>query len=110
MRQKQVEKFFRHRRGMALFAEAGLLGEGIGVEPVEQLRPPAGDDLHLREMDMGVDEARQDQMRAVVDFRQAWVAQGGIVADGGDLAGINDDGAVLVIGEGGFGLGGVGVE
>ncbi len=61
-------------------------------------------------MDMRVDEAWQDQMRAMVDFAQFGFAQVGIVVDGNNLAGFGDDGAVLVIGEGAFDLDRVGVE
>src|SRR5690606_15952888 len=86
------------------------LGEGIGVQPVQKLRAPAGDHLQLREVDMGVDEARQDQMRAVVDFRQAGTGEFRVVVHSEDAAIFEQDGAVLEIEVVVVGIGGVGVK
>jgi hypothetical protein len=63
---------------MCRVGKSDLFGEGTGIEPVEQLRAPGRDHLHLREMDMRVDEPGHHQVRAVVGHRQA----GGL---GGDL-------------------------
>ncbi len=52
---------------MRLVAELLLLDEGVGVEPFEQRAGIGADHLHLREMDMRIDEAGQDQVRPVVD-------------------------------------------
>ncbi len=43
--------------GMGLVAELALGGEGIGVQPVQQLFAVGGDHPGLREMDVGIDEA-----------------------------------------------------
>ena len=69
--------------------ELGLFGKGVVVQPVEQFGAIGGDDLHLREMHMGVDEAGQEEMRPVVDHLDAVAGLRrdlGIGADGGDLA------------------------
>jgi hypothetical protein len=55
---------------MGAFDETAFLGEGVGVEPLQQVGSIGGDDLHLREMQMSIDEAGHDQMRAMVDFRR----------------------------------------
>ena len=62
-----VEEQPRDAAAVLRVEELGLLGKGVVVQPVEQLGAIGGDDLHLREMHMRVDEARQDQMRPVVD-------------------------------------------
>ena len=48
---------------------ARLGGEGVRRQPVEQLAAVAGDDVDLRAVHVGVDEARQDQAAAVVVAR-----------------------------------------
>ncbi len=97
-----TENAFTYHPDGAIITRNGTI-EAIG--DYAALRDPA-----LREMDMGVDEAGQDQVRAVVDFGQAQAAQGGVIAYGLDPAVMGDDGAVLVIGIGVFGFHGVGVE
>ena len=52
--------------------EARLLGEGVGVQPVEELRAPGSDHLCLRHVDVGVDEPRHHQVRPVVDDLDAF--------------------------------------
>ena len=52
-------------------SEFHLLGESVGVEPVQQLGAVRGDDLGLRKMNVRVDEAGHDQTWAVVVGRQA---------------------------------------
>ena len=53
-------------RTMGLVRKALFGRERVVVQPVQQLVRPGGDHLRLREMQMRVDEARQDQVRAVV--------------------------------------------
>ena len=60
-----------HRGAMFRRDKTGLFREGVIVQPIQQLIPPGGDHLHLREMHMGVDEPRHQQMRAVVHHRHA---------------------------------------
>ena len=55
------------RRPCCGVGEFRLFRKRIGVQPVEQFGAIGRDDLHLREMRMRVDEARQHQMRPVVD-------------------------------------------
>ena len=43
----------------------------ISLQPLEQLRAVGGDDVDLRIVDMGIDEARQDQLTAIVVDRGA---------------------------------------
>ncbi|MCY1290582.1 hypothetical protein D9M70_397360 [compost metagenome] len=51
--------------GMGLVGELLFGGEGIGVQPVQQLLAIGGDHAGLREVDMGIDEAGRDQGIAV---------------------------------------------
>ena len=68
--------------------------EGVLLKPVEELGAVGGDDLRLGEMDVGIDEAGQDELVAVVvdhDVRRAMVLDSRRVVDGGDPAIIDDD-------------------
>ena len=51
---------------MTLLGELLLLDESVLVQPLHQLRAIGGDHLRLRHVDMGVDEPRRDQMRAMI--------------------------------------------
>ena len=53
-------------RATAVLGVAHLGREGVGVQPVEQLGAVAGDDVQLRAVDVGVDEAGQDQAAGVL--------------------------------------------
>src|SRR5690606_40560275 len=57
--------------GVGRVGEAALGGEGVFLQPFEQLLAVAGDDVGLRVMDVGVDEAGQDQLAAVIGERRA---------------------------------------
>jgi len=84
---------------MRAFDEAAFLGEGIGIQPFEQVGGIRGDHLHLREMHMGVDQAGQDQVRAVIDHDRPFGRggiDGGKVAHGDDLAVLDQQRAVAV--------------
>ena len=61
-----VEEEARDGGAVGGIGEALLLDEGVGVQPVEQLRAIGGDHLGLGQMDVGVDQARQDQAVGVV--------------------------------------------
>ena len=61
----------RHAPPVLGVPEAAFLGKGVSVQPVQQLGSKRGQHLHLREMQMRVDEARHDQVRAMVDDRCA---------------------------------------
>jgi len=54
--------------GMGAFDEAAFLGECVGIQPFQKVCGIGSDHLHLREMQVHVDEAGHDQMRTVVDF------------------------------------------
>jgi hypothetical protein len=58
--------------------------EGVGVEPVEQLRAVAGDNVELRAVHMGIDQPRRDQPAAVVVALPAAAGVSGAAA--GDAA------------------------
>jgi hypothetical protein len=63
--QQRVEE--ERGAGRATAGSAGALGrEGVAVQPVQQLGAVAGDDVELRAVHMGVDEARQQQPAALV--------------------------------------------
>ncbi len=64
--QQRVEEQPGDLAPMLRIGEGALRREGVVVEPVEQLPAVGGDDVDLRVMHMGVDEARQDQLAAVV--------------------------------------------
>ena len=90
--------------GVLGVGELRLGGEGVGVQPVEQLRAPGADHLHLRHVDVGVDEARHQKMRAVVVHRRAGPRLGrdlGRRTHRGDQPVADEDGAVRVVGVGG---------
>ncbi len=52
---------------MRRIGKALLFHEGVARQPFHELRTIGGDHLRLRQMDMGIDEARADEMRAMVD-------------------------------------------
>ena len=67
--QQFLEEDRRHVAGMRLVFELLLGGEGVGVEPVQQLLAVGGDHAGLRVVDMGVDETGGNQRVAVLgDF------------------------------------------
>ncbi|AEM41623.1 hypothetical protein KVU_1784 [Ketogulonicigenium vulgare WSH-001] len=66
MRQRQIQRAVCHRTGIGGVGKACLLGEGIGVQPVDQPFAPAGDNAGLRVMHMGVDEPGRDQRVAII--------------------------------------------
>ena len=65
--QQFVEKEFGNGACVRCIAEARLGRIGVALEPVEQVAPVGGDHVELRIMDVGVDEARRQQARAVID-------------------------------------------
>ena len=90
--QQLTEEQLRHGIGMRLVGELGLRDEGVLVEPGEELLAEGPDHLHLRVMDMRVDEAgAEDGVGVVGDGHPGRhpVAQGGVVAHPRDLAAID---------------------
>jgi hypothetical protein len=76
-----VEEQARDAAAMLRVDEARFLGESVGVQPFQQLGAIGRDDLHLREMHMRVDEARQDQRCgrwSMTSTSPAWAAILGI--------------------------------
>ena len=67
-----VQEEAGHRGGVRRLGEAQLLGEGVALQPVHELRAVGSDDLGLGKMDMGVDEARQDEAAGKVVDRRAF--------------------------------------
>ena len=66
MRDQPVEEYFRRRRGIGRIGIARLFRKGEAVEPVEQILSRRREHAVLREMDMGIDEARHDQAIAII--------------------------------------------
>ena len=61
--------------GVVAVAEAGLGGEGVLLEPFQQLLAVGGDDVDLRVVHVAVDEARHDQVPGVGLDRGAGMAR-----------------------------------
>ncbi|MNP28141.1 hypothetical protein D3C76_1210910 [compost metagenome] len=97
---------------MGRIGELALGGEGVGVQPVQQLLAVGGDHAGLRVVDVGVDEAGDDQRVAVFDDLHAAYARQQVagMADVDDLAVFHDQQAVfeVFVGVLGADLGGVG--
>ena len=68
--QQQVEEDLGGGGGMGPVRIARLLGKGEAAEPVQQAAPAGGGDAVLREMDMRIDEPRQDQPPPVIPPRR----------------------------------------
>ena len=64
--EQRVEEVRRCRVGVRDVGVARLGRKGVRRQPVEQLGPVAGDDVDLRTVDVGVDEAWQDQAAGMV--------------------------------------------
>ena len=60
MREGKIEEPLGARRRVIGVREGCLGGKRVAFEPVHELRAIASDDVHLGEVDMGVDEAGQD--------------------------------------------------
>ena len=102
--QQLVEEGPGDARGMGRVGEPRFGREDIAVQPFEQLLAPGGHHLRLRQVDMGIDEARKQQVRAVVAERGTGGGQRGhrvMRADRCHPAVAHEDGAILVTGEGG---------
>ena len=82
--------------GIGAVGKAHLLGEGVGVQPVDQPLAPTGDDRGLGIVDVGVDEAGRDQVLSVIMHARAGMgrAQGSGLAHGGDAPGVDQNRAV----------------
>ncbi|ENT02637.1 hypothetical protein B989_00639 [Brucella sp. 56/94] len=89
MADQLVKKVFRDEFGV-LFVGKFLLGHKcIGVEPFQKIGSIGSHDLRLRIMDMRVDEARHNEVRAVIGefhIRARFTADLGIVAKAQDTA------------------------
>ncbi|MNO91496.1 hypothetical protein D3C76_830420 [compost metagenome] len=98
--QQFLEEDLRHLVGVALVGELLFAGEGVGVQPVQQLFAVGADHAGLREVDVGVDEARGDQRVLVMLDRDIGVQgrqQFGGVAYGADAAVVDYQQAVLEV-------------
>ncbi len=86
--------------GMRGFDEAAFFREGVGVQPFEQVGCVGGDHLHLRKVQMRVDEARHNEVWAVVDLDRicrSLLPDVGIGADRRDLACLDQQAAVALV-------------
>lgn len=98
--QQLVIKMRGDALGMGALDEAAFFREGIGVQPFQQIGGIGADDLHLREMQVHVDEAGHDEMRPVVFFLDVFrrcVANIGVFANGGNPAVFEKQAAILDI-------------
>ena len=98
--QQLVEEELGHLARVTLVREGALRGEGVVLQPLEQAAPVRGDDVGLDEVDVGVDEARQDQLARVVEHGQVArrvAQQRARVAELANIAAIDDQEAVLVV-------------
>src|SRR5690606_23660416 len=73
----------------------------VGVQPFEQRGRVGSDHLHLGEMDVRINEARQDEMGPMVDHLDIGSVAAPEIADASDLAVLDLDDAVLPIAVGG---------
>lgn len=96
--QKLIVKMCGDALGMRAFDETAFFRESIGIQPFQKVGGIGADDLHLREMQVHVDQARHNEMRAMVlllNVIRCLLANIGIVADGGDLAVFDKQAAIL---------------
>ncbi len=92
----------RHQGAVIRVSKACLFRESIVVQPVQKLVAPGGDDLHLRKVDVGVDETGHQKMRTVIRDRGTWCLRGDSVKTAGrkDAAVFDQNGPILDIGIG----------
>ena len=84
MGQQRVKETARANGANGRVGIAQLGRKGVSLEPVQQLGAVAGNHLQLRHVHMGVDEARHQQLAAVVVLRPGGV--GGFGLHAGDAA------------------------
>lgn len=106
MGEGQVEVAARDLGGISGIAEAHLLGEGVGLEPVDQPLAPARDDGGLRIVHMGIDEARRDQRLPVIGHPRAGMGRAQRLGrtHGGDAPVLHQNGAVALVARRGLAL------
>ena len=100
MAHKLVEKGRGDARRVNRINKFLLLDECIGVEPFEQSRRIGADHLHLRKVQMGVDEAGHHQMGSVINrdgLRRCLLFHARIIARGDDHAVRGQDRAIFLI-------------
>ena len=86
MGQRQIKRALCRLIRIVTIAKPRFLGECIGIEPVNQLLAPAGDDAGLRIMHMRVHKTRADHSLAIVCYRSIGMIrpQGRAIACRGD--------------------------
>jgi hypothetical protein len=95
MREGEVERPASYLVGIGAVGETGFLGKSIGIQPVNELLAPAGDDSRLGIMHMRIDKARGDERVAIIGHFRLGMSPPQIVrlADGGDAIAFNKDAA-----------------
>ena len=96
--QQFAEEQRRDGLRMCLVGELPLRDEGVFVQPREQLFAIGADHLHLRIMDVGVDEARADDRVGIMGHHDVFAERGAqrrVIADGRDRAAVDNDERVL---------------
>ena len=86
--EQAVEEDLGRGSRMGRIAIARLLGEGEAIQPFQQIRAGRRQHAVLGKMDMGIDEARQDQIVTIIVDRQGTMClwQIGEVSGPGDAA------------------------
>lgn len=115
--QHLVEEGIGDHLGPLALGEAALFGEGVLVQPVQQLTPVGSHDLQLHVVHVAVDEAGHHQLAAMIHrldaFGQVW-RQRCVVVDGLDAAILQPQRAVGVVTHAAFGgavaFAGIGIE
>jgi hypothetical protein len=90
-----MEDRLSQARRVSGVGEAGFSSEHVAVQPVEQLLGPARDDLDLGKVDVGIDEARHNEMRTMIDHGQSRIGELRIVPDSDDDPVLDEDRPVL---------------
>ena len=98
--QEFIEEMYRDAFGMGRLDELALLREGVGVQPFQEVGSIGADDLHLRKVDMRIDETGQDEVRTMVDFLDAFGRvrlDGRVSTDGSDHTVFDQKAAIFLI-------------
>ncbi len=98
MRDQAIEERLRCGPRIIAIAITRLFRKGEAVQPVEQILSRCGKHAILREMDMGIDEARQDQAVAEIirrDRHERLAARAASAPRPQDAAVITDDNRTL---------------
>ena len=99
MSQRQIKRRISHLPGIIRVSKTHFLGKSIGIQPVDQLLAPAGDNRGLGIVHMRIHEPRADQRVAVIGHGGIRMchSQTRAAPDGDDLAAFDDNAASPVV-------------